>query len=296
MGKEDLEKQAPVPGDHGEPRLAEREADAELTDLVAIVPEVAPGEEAQTELEDEATVAQHADDVYVILPEGEAGDIPVVETQVLEELPDPAAETTPLDQGQNVEDAAVLDSNPLADTQRTDSAVGLAENLETQSLDQLESELDADVLAGGGVEPGSAEDAGFGGDTLLEPALADETAFGEPLSREASPFAARRAWIKAAASLAAALLVAAGGYFYFFGGGFEGGLPGLSSGGGKAGVPEGGGGPVVAGPAGGSPGDPGSSAQGGPHAGDVVIASKEAFREKVLLALDLGFGGEVKHE
>ena len=273
MGKADLEKQAPVPGDREEPGLAETEVGTELTDLVAIVPEGAPEEGAQAELEDEATVAQQADDVYVILPEGEAGDIPVVETQVLEELPDPAAETTPLDRGQSIEDAAVLDSNPLEDTQRTNSAIGLAENLETKSLDQLESELDEDVLTGGGVEPGSAEDAGIEGDTLLEPALADETAFGEPLSREASPFAARRAWIKAAASIAAALLVAAGGYFYFSGGRFEGGLPGLSSGGVKVAIPEGGGGgPVVAGTAGGSPGDPGISAQGGPRAVDVVTS------------------------
>jgi hypothetical protein len=282
MAKNDLHSEGAAPDDS-----VSEAPTGEVPDIIALEPE--QGAESDTVVV-EQSAGGGGDDVYVILPEGEASDIPVVETQVLDEV-DTAAETTPLGGDPSVSNVAVLDRNPaLDDTQSTDISAG--EDQETQSLDDLATELDEEVLA--------SERASDTGDTSIDGAPVSARRARPEREPEAphslgsvseAPFERKRSIFKVAMPIAAAVLLSAGGYFYFFGGGWDGtGTPGGAS----TSVASAGTAATQAGATGGSDGQGGVNAV--PRPADALAAAKQSFREKVFLALELGFGGEVKNE
>lgn len=290
MSQRNLKMKGPVPEEQGPGDPGSVAPTGEVPDLVVLEPEL-PAESDTAIVEAQAEGG--GDDVYVILPEGEAGDIPVVETQV---LVDTAAETTPLNDDPSVSKVAVLDSNPaLDDTQSTGEEAG--EEQETQTLDDLATEIDEDVLAseGASADQGDTSIAGVavGGAGSLAGHDSDGRHSLGPVGE--APFAKKRSLFKVALPIAAAVLLSAGGYFYFLGGTPEG-----------AGAHAGGEGAVASG--GTTPGQQGGTGAGGSapgpeggtvavfRPGDSLLAAKNVFREKILLALELGFGGEAKHE
>jgi len=246
-------------------------------------------------------------EVYVILPDGEGGDIPVVETEVVDEEIGLLDAATP---AENLEDVPIRDSNPLFEATQVDGAA--VEVADTENLDQLASELDDDLL--GGTEPvfpQCSESEMFEEEDVFEPISDDEQGEGEGefyggVDDFSSSGGNRR--LKVILPLAATLLLGVGGYFAYISywqEGAQGGDTGgsvVASSGTHSGTP---GGTSAVVPAGKDPAGGGTSVSGGPPDGgsdpdtgavDPVVASREAFHEKFLLAIELGYGGSVTDE
>ena len=299
MGNEKLEPDVREPDDReGEAEALEGQHTEELPEVVIIDPEGSfpPGvtpDSAPTVVEEHGE-----DDVYVILPEGDTSEIPVVETQVLDDATETsdigASETSPLDPVGQETDAISLSGT----TQFANAETETAESQDTQHLDDLTSEIDDQLLA---------EEAGRTSEIMTLPTAleggqsADGSAGHEAAGAgyASSATSQTRPWFKVAIAAAALVSISAAGFWYLggFGEQFQGGshsngspgtvavvVPHTTSGEGGTGAP-------------GGSGDPNATAGGSPSTEhDVALASREAFRGKLLAALDLGFGGEVKHE
>ena len=222
-----------------------------------------------------------ADDVLVLLPDGTDGDVPVVETESVDE--DLASSQTEMvDTSVPLEDVPLKRANPLM----------------TEIQD----------------EPPPAEQPGGFEDLAAE---SDEDLFGveQPVEKPSRPMrrapdrprpmpeffpsagastGSRRSW-KLPIGLAAAVLLGAGGYVSYphwrhF---IDGGHVAIAS-------------PRAGGATAGST-DPSRTPRGGASTGspsgktkavssDLVRASRDAFREKFLLSVELGYVGEVSNE
>lgn len=225
------------------------------------------------------------DDVYVILPEADTSQIPVVETQVLD---DTAVETGDLTAVETMalgpDDRSGGITDPI--TANVDDAI---EEKETQNLDELTSELDDEVLA-----------AAAGMTSAILPVLDDDPAVqlargSETGGAEVVTMPRRRRWGLGLASAAALLVLAAGGVWYL---GEQGSPPVEHVIGGPDVDP-----PVVVAsttdvpPAQGGTDPVTTTAVEGLSPSELEAqASRELFRGKLLVALHLGFGVEVKNE
>ncbi|HVR75844.1 MAG TPA: hypothetical protein VMT52_16045 [Planctomycetota bacterium] len=253
-----------------------------------------------TSMLDETSAADSSEggdteDVFVILPEGEGGDIPMVETEAVDEMDGTRTEAVPLQSMESLADIPLRSSNPLlGDTQEVEEQA-VEETLEleegAEDLEQMASDMDDEILRA--PSRTAARD-----DDLLEEDTGDEVV-SAPAGRHTAAAAPRsHSGLKAVLSLAAMALFAAGGYFAYvtwyvpsLGTGPAGGSLGSAAIGTPAGIDRG-----VDVPA----GEDTSVASASPVDPDVAegaqAASREAFREKLLLAVELGFGGEVSNE
>ncbi|MBI4602982.1 MAG: hypothetical protein HY721_13575 [Planctomycetes bacterium] len=284
-GQEPEAEAEPVPDPVSQASDGSREPGVEVTDVITAEQDddgaVAGDPHGDSQASSDATQAMEGSDVYVILPEGEGADIPVVATETVEAAPEIAGVgmgTESLPEG-----AVGTESLPegAVGTEILPGAAGeaVAETgdvaAEDSSLDDLTADLDDDILA-----EGAAEAQGLPAEELSAPAAGG----GEVVP---FPETGKRAWLRIAVPAAAAVLLAAGGLLYWLQGG-----PGA--------------GPVAtpAGPLPGAAGTPPEAGAGtglGPvavpgSAGDLASAAREAFRAKLLLAIQLGYGGEVRDE
>jgi hypothetical protein len=224
-----------------------------------------------------------ASDVYVILPEGEEANVPVVETEVVEEeenlAPSSNTEVLEADEGEGVEQAGTF---------AAEVPPGAPENLE-----DLATELDDELLV----------EAGESGGRVLPRIKARASESGSFLKGEEDLLSVgRSSRPKALLSTAALLVVGLAAFLSFpqwksyVGLGEHSSLVVSTKGHPPAGVtPSGASGQAT------KPPEDGSTA---PGSGQTVAtaktteldASKEAFREKFLLALELGYVGEVGNE
>ena len=307
MAKKKREAREPEDSKENEvPQIGEQQSE-ELTDLVVLNPEdsLAPSvtpETAVTLVDEEA-----GDEVYVILPEGDTSEIPVVETEALDDTAsDEAAETSDLaaSETMTLETESVIGADtenicPGNTTEITNVESESVEGRETQDLDDLAAELDDQVLAeaAGNTSELLAVPVGHeGGLGSEEAALAQELQENGLPGAEPVSFARSRAWFKPTMAAAALLAISATGFWYM--GGLQNGQTFQSVSG--VTVPEttkvtp----PVETALTGTNPQlnpevrpTSGESAQG-----DERLEAKQAFRGRLIAALDLGFGGEVKHE
>lgn len=235
------------------------------------------------------------EDVFVILPEGEGGDIPMVETEAVDEMDGTRTEAVPMQSMESLADIPLRSSNPLlGDTQEVEEQA-VEESLEleegVEDLEQMASDMDDEILRA----PSRTADRD---DDLLEEDTGGEVVSTSADSHAAAAAPGTRSGFKAAFALAAMALFAAGGYYAYvtwyvpsLGTGPAGGSLGSAAIGGPGGIDSG---PAV--PA----GDGTSVASAIPVepliAEGAQAASRDAFREKLLLAVELGFGGEVSNE
>jgi hypothetical protein len=244
------------------------------------------------------------EEVFVILPEQLEGEIPVVDTEVV-----PGDTHGPYQTGgtERLQDAALLSEVPgMSETSETDwtSEPGLSTTdavrhdtgdtqldgaaeaptdiVDDHELDQLAAELDDDSLSTGATED-------FGATEFEEHGEPGFDEYGELPARGSG----RRFW-KFALPLAA-VLVAAVTAFYFFQPEINSFLGGSDLTADAQGTPPGT--PVVDNPPVTDPvvvGGTGGGEPGVPAAGDTEVRQK--FRDKVFLALKLGYLGEVANE
>lgn len=241
-------------------------------------------------------------EVYVILPDGEGVDIPVVETEVVEGVGLLDAATP----SEKLEDVPIRDSNPLFEaTQLEDVGTVVFD----KDLDQLADELDDDLLGGTDaalLESSDAEMLDEDERDVFELTSDDgpgEGDFYDGMDEGSSSGKSRRP--RVLLSLAAALFLGVGGYFACIaslqeGQDTEGSLVAFAdthpeAPGGASDLALGGKAPDAAViPVSGESPDGGSNADTG--AVDPVVASREAFHEKLLLAIEFGYGGLVADE
>jgi hypothetical protein len=226
------------------------------------------------------------EDVLVLLPEGT--DVPLVETEAVDDVESNTdlvggAPTIP------IEDVALRDLNPLAE----DAPIGGGEpdpTPPTENLEDLATEMDDEFLAPEAPAPatGRRRSAADHAPRRAVPQFIPSVEEGveRPRSRRKLPLVA-----------AALLAMAAAGYLTFpkWRSYVEPYLPLARAEGKKKSSP-----PVASK---GSVAVPGTKVETGPADGsgttkatDIVRASKEAFREKFLLSIELGFVGEVADE
>jgi len=236
--------------------------------------ELMPGNEGTQVLPDSA------DDVLVLLPDGSDGDVPVVETQSVDE--DLASSQTEMvDTSVPLEDVPLKRANPLmhdipADPPPTEQAGG---------FEDLAAESDEDLF---GVEQ-----------PVEKPSRPMRRAPDRPRPvQEFFPSAgastgSRRSW-KLPIGLAAAVLLGAGGYLSYphwrhF---IDEGQIAIASArpGGSTGATD----PTRTPHGGASTGSPSGKTKA--VSSDLVRASRDAFREKFLLSVELGYVGEVSNE
>jgi len=269
MARTERDFENPVLDDTEHASLGSAKKTERVEDMLILEPEPTESFEPPTQAAPEPV----GDDVYVILPEGEAADIPIVETQIVDEVPDfgdtpgsgfrnMAAETEAMDTVQ------VMDSLP----HDLPSGIGSDTHiLETQNMNQIAADLDDEVLTGESHRSSSRI-----------------AAAARPARLERRSGRAGKVFLAAAALLACA----AGGYYYYFviGPGAQGGAGPFT-----VAVATGGATDPSAGHSAGSEGAE-TSVSGEGAAAAAVNAARAVVRGKVLLSLDLGFGGEVKNE
>ena len=277
-------------------RAASDEEDAEpVVILPAVEAEPEPGDAATLSPTESFTgpedAAEEEEDVFVILPEGDEANIPVVETQVVEETDLPGE----VDGSHNTEFLPTADTADTAAIEGvhgdpTDGAPEFAETpVGEEGLEQMASELDNELLTGAGA--GLAEaGTGPGGDST---GLGDESADSGEIASIAKP--ARSRWMLSAA---AALLLGLGGYYFFhsslntiLGRGGPGGL--ANSSGVKTAAPSVL--PLTAPPVSSAPTVVAVPPEV-PAIKDLAAEAREAFHEKFLVAVELGYVGEVRNE
>ncbi len=304
MAKKDAKAREPDDREQNAAPASEGQHTEELPDIVVLDPEgsLPPGvtpESAVTIIDE-----QPEDEVYVILPEGDTSEIPVVETEALEdasasddasETGDIAAsETMPLD----TELPAISDTESIlqSTTQFTDSDTESVESRETQDLEEMAAELDDQVLAeaAGNTSELLAASASTDDELASESAAHGETSESRDASIEPVTIHTARKWFRVALAAAAVLTLSAVGFWYMSGmGDFQSShVASTTPGGGSAQTPV-----DTTGKGSTAPTDPGEHSPGDSAAQEEArLASKQAFRGKLLAALDMGFGGEVKHE
>jgi hypothetical protein len=252
-------------------------------------------------------------DVFVILPEQLEGEIPVVETEVVNEeeaLVADFAETQALHGQASGLQASMpgggLDADPTqvaAQMEATESAGdGVTQLAAEDQIEQLTSQLDDDVLTESVGDAGDPETESLGLEGRDAADLDGEEALLGEGAQAKSRFTPRRMpWV--VGSLAAMALLALTAYFVVLpriqrGFSGEAVAAGASAGSVAAyGAP----GTVDAGPLSGAGGAAVESAPGGgiaPGSGgeDKTVGVRQAFRDRVSLAFRLGFPSEVRDE
>jgi hypothetical protein len=235
------------------------------------------------------------EDVLVLLPEG--ADVPIVETEAVDEASEFDATNTEVVDGTStvpIEDVPLKDVNPLAEDPPLD--VAAEEPAPTENLEELASDMDDEFLA-----PEEAPAPVARAPRRAPVDHGEESGLPQFSPRVEHRVERGRPRWKAPLAVAALLALAATGYLTFpqWKPYIESYLPGgvVSGAGRKAppGVP-----PLAS--TGHVPGahqtaSPGSTDGGGDtKAVDMVRASKEAFREKFLLSIELGYVGEAADE
>jgi hypothetical protein len=263
--------------------------------------------------------AAETEEVYVILPEGEMNSIPVVETEAVEETSPgqlshtQAVETSRMETAPvSAADVRVLPAGTISGTRGATEEIRETDEMtapkESENLDQIALGLEDELLSGRDGEAGEVAEPDLSaveGEQALQEEFSEEPVTAEALDSEGQGQVSvhrRSAW-KVLLPLAAAALLAVGGYhFYPQIQGYLGhqGTPAVVTAPGHGGTGPATGvgtptGPVVAGP--GSPAGPGGGSAGVPAVvSGPVKEAKDAFREKFLLAMELGFVGEVPNE
>jgi len=221
-----------------------------------------------------------ADDVLVLLPDGTEGEVPVVETESVDE--DLASSQTEMvDTSMPLEDVPLKRANPLMT-----EAVEPPPSEQAAGFEDLAAESDEDLF--GTEEPVEKPSRPQSRRTADRPRPVAEffpaAAAGSTVSR--------RSW-KIPIALAAAALIAAGGYVsypqwrHFIEG--EQVAIGLPRSGGTSPTTD----PSRT-PRGGTAGSPTGKTKA--VSTDLARASRDAFREKFLLSVELGYVGEVSNE
>jgi hypothetical protein len=222
-------------------------------------------------------IPDSADDVLVLLPDGTDGDVPVVETESVDE--DLAStQTEMVDTSVSLEDVPLKRANPLTD----DAPPELAEAEQPGGFEDLAAESEEDLF---GPEPQAEEKPARPERRIDRPRPVPE--FFPAAGAESS--SSRRSW-KVPIGLAAAALIAAGGYLSYphwrhF---IEGERVAIAT-------PRGGGTTAIVDTTKTAPGGAGKAGTKAVSS-DLVRASRDAFREKFLLTVELGYVGEVSNE
>lgn len=274
MGNTNPDKTGPMPAQSDETELP---PEGQMTEALPELIVLTDGEGA-TPTGAEPTEASLAaegkgdDDVYVILPEGDTSEIPVVETQALDE----AAETGDLEATETVPLPGDSDSGAGDGTEQIlhDTAP------ETQNLEQMTEEITDHILV---EESTGSFAAAAGAKAAIEAEGAEDVSaeVEEPVRAPAST-----SWIKIVSAAAALLCVAAAGFWYLGGFGSTSSPVIATTGAGQ-----------VAPGQGTTPTDPNPGVTTTPASSGtdpeaiLVAASKDALRGKLRAALELGFGG-----
>ena len=267
--------------------------------------------------------AAETEEVYVILPEGEMNSIPIVETEAVEETSPGQLSHTQAVQASRVEtapvearDVRVLPAGTIAGARGATEEIRETDEMstpkESENLDQIALGLEDELLSGRDGEAGEVaeQDLSAESEQPLQEQLSEEPVTAEGLDTEDQDqfSASRRSAWKVLLPLAAAALLAVGGYYFYpqIQGylGHQGGhavvtAPGHGGTGPATGVGTPPKVPVKGGPVAG-PGSP-VDTRGGSAGVPAVVSgptkqAKDAFREKFLLAMELGFVGEVPNE
>ena len=255
----------PVPG---------KDPSEERTRLLSETPSLRQPEAPSADLEEGAAEGLETEEVFVILPDGEEGAIPVVETEVVDEE-SPGASPMEDDMPPTQEVVEGIDA-------AVELAAGDAGTLPAD-LEQIESDLDDELL-----ETAPAAEGDLHGPELF-------AASEGPHGPEAVGSRRGGRW-RTVVALAATLAVAATGTYFFYvqprwaGAGSHVAavarpvhpVSPTGAGVGKAGSPA------------------GKTSAGDPSSPDVTVdpakLAREAFHGKALLAIELGFVGEVSNE